>query len=70
MRQLLPGRVGIGLQESHGRHDEARHAEGALKSLFVNDSLLYRVQRSIGAASPSMVVTFRLRTVWVRTEHE
>src|ERR1019366_989254 len=46
--QFLSCRVGIGLQESYGRQDESRHTEGALKALFINDSLLYRMQRSIG----------------------
>lgn len=36
---LLPAGTGVGLQESPRRHDEARHTEGALESLFVDDAL-------------------------------
>jgi hypothetical protein len=28
-------------------HDEARHTEGALESLFLDDALLHRMQRSV-----------------------
>src|SRR5690348_11053907 len=44
MRELLPRRVRIGLQESDCRHREARHAEGALESLLIDDGLLHRMK--------------------------
>src|SRR5215472_18181879 len=36
-------------QESHCRHNEARHAKGALEALFVDYALLHGVQRAIRA---------------------
>src|ERR1035437_6325147 len=49
VRQLLAGRIGICFQVSHRGHDEAGHAKRTLKSLFVDDALLHRMQGSIGA---------------------
>ena len=49
MRQFLARGIGIGFQVSHGSHNEAGHAERALKSLLVDDTLLYGVQSSVGA---------------------
>ena len=40
--------VGIRFQKSNSRHDEARHAEGALESLLVDHSLLDGMKRSVG----------------------
>src|SRR5262245_52258697 len=37
------------LEEADRAHDEARHAEGALESLFVDNGALHRMQRSVGA---------------------
>src|SRR5262249_28130121 len=37
------------IEEADSAHDEARHAEGALESLFVDDGTLNRMQRAIGA---------------------
>src|SRR5262245_18190321 len=37
------------LEEADRAHDEARHAERALKSLFVDDGALDGMQRSVGA---------------------
>src|ERR1700693_2632493 len=47
VRQFGSSRTGIGLQEPDRRHDETRHAEGTLESLFVDDTLLYWMQRSV-----------------------
>ena len=69
MRQFAAGGVRICFQETYRRHDETGHAECALKALFIDHALLHRVQLSLGLASPSMVKTFRSRTVWVSTEH-
>src|SRR5947207_9367486 len=44
VRELLPRRVRVGLQETDGRHCEARHAEGALEALLVDDRLLHRMK--------------------------
>jgi hypothetical protein len=70
VRQFQAGGIGICLQVSDRGHDEAGHAERALKSLLVDDTLLHRMQGSVGARQPSMVRTFRPRTVCVSTEHE
>src|SRR4029079_19531872 len=47
MRQFQACGMGIRLQEPYRRHQEPRHAERALDSLFVNHPLLYRVQLAV-----------------------
>src|ERR1700754_69796 len=47
-RKLGARRIGTALEEADGAHDEARHAERALESLFVDNGALNRMQRSIG----------------------
>src|SRR4029450_7201437 len=37
------------LEEADRAHDEARHAEGALESLFVDNSALNRMQTAVSA---------------------
>src|SRR5262249_56527497 len=48
MRKLLARGIGTPLEEADRAHDETRHAECALESLFVDDRALNRVQGSIG----------------------
>src|SRR5437588_6827137 len=48
VRELLARRVWIRLQEADRRHREARHAEGALETLFVDDRLLHGMQLTPG----------------------
>ena len=40
------------LEEGDRAHDEARHAERALESLFVDHGALNRMQRAVGARQP------------------
>ena len=44
-------RVRVGLEETDRRHREARHAEGALETLLVNDRLLHGMK--LGAVGES-----------------
>src|SRR5262245_42961894 len=48
-RQLRAGRVWTTLEEADRAHDEARHAERALESLFVDNGALDRMQTAVGA---------------------
>src|SRR4029450_13017168 len=48
-RQLRARGIWTALEEADRAHDEARHAERALESLFVDNGALNRVQRSISA---------------------
>ena len=48
MREFRARGIGIRFQESNRRHHETGHAERALKTLFVDDALLHRVQRAVG----------------------
>ena len=63
--------IRIDLQESDRRHDEAGHAERALEALLVDDALLHRMQRAVGARPALRWSTIFLpRTVCVSTEQE
>src|SRR6185295_5851455 len=48
-RKLRARGIWTTLEEADCAHDEARHAERALESLFVDNGALHRMQRSIGA---------------------
>src|SRR5262249_61275004 len=48
-RKLRARRIWTMLEEADRAHDEARHAEGALESLFVDNGALHRMQRSVCA---------------------
>src|SRR4030095_5664085 len=48
-RNLRARGIWTTLEEANRAHDEARHAERALESLFVDDGALNRMQRAIGA---------------------
>ena len=47
MREFRSGGAGVHLQESDCSHDEARHTEGALEPLFVDNALPDRMQASV-----------------------
>src|SRR5579864_876422 len=44
--------------------------KGALESLFLDDALLNWMKCAVNVSKPSMVTTFRPRTVCASTEHE
>src|SRR6185436_6293118 len=46
--ELRAGGIWTTLEEADRAHDEARHAERALESMFVDNRALDRMQRSIG----------------------
>src|SRR5262249_40206963 len=48
-RKLRARGIWTMLEEADRAHDEARHAEGALESLFVDNGALHRMQRSVSA---------------------
>src|ERR1700678_412451 len=64
MRQLGSGGIGICFQKSNGGHNEAGHTERALEALFVNDTLLHRMQFPVGARqsfdSQNLPVAYRM----------
>jgi hypothetical protein len=49
LRQFRTRRLGISLQVTDRRHDESRHTEGALESLFIHHRLLHRMQLAAGS---------------------
>jgi hypothetical protein len=65
VRQLPARGIGIRFQESDRSHYEAGHAERALKSLLVDDTLLHRMQGSVVARQPfdrhNLPATHRVR---------
>ena len=48
VREFRPRRIRIRFQKSNGGHDEAGHAERALKPLLFHDALLDGMKRAIG----------------------
>src|SRR6516164_5439990 len=50
--RLLARGLWIGLQQAYRRHDLPRRAEAALRSEFVDESLLHRMQLAIRAFEP------------------
>src|SRR5687767_13890353 len=48
MRELLTRGIRVGLEIADGGHHKARHAEGALEALALDDGLLHRVECAIG----------------------
>src|SRR5215813_9200141 len=49
---LVTGRLWIGLEQRHRRHDLARRAEAALRSKLVNEGLLHLVQLAVRTLEP------------------
>ena len=50
--QLLPGGVRLGFEIAEGGHEEARCTVPALEALFVEDTLLQRMQPAVGTGQP------------------
>src|ERR1035438_1015622 len=73
VRQFPARGIGICFQKSDRGHDEAGHAERALKSLLVDDTLLHRMQGAVfggqtfdrqNLPATHRVCEYRTRIVW------
>src|SRR5437016_9774819 len=63
--RLVAGRLRIGLEQRHARHDLARRAEAALRSKLIDEGLLHLVQLAVRTLEPfdggDLAATQRMR---------